>query len=256
MLTPVSILDRAVMQGASPEVIEKLMGLQERWEANQARKAFALALAAAKPKFPEIIKDNPVDQGKGRPKYKFADLPAICRAVDPHLHDNGLSYRWRTVTGADRWITVTCILSHAQGYSEESSLSAPPDTTGAKNSAQSQGSTVTYLSRYTLLAALGLAPDIDDDGRGGRQTGEIVSDAVVTPEQAEEIKALALDTLGEDELVRFWATVGAPEQIPASEYVRVLRTQRAHKQRAAEEKQRNQQKPVEPQENAETENAP
>jgi hypothetical protein len=59
---------------------------------------------------------------------------------------------------------VTCILTHEKGHSEETSLQGPPDTSGSKNSIQAVGSSVTYLCRYTLLAACGLAASEDTDG--------------------------------------------------------------------------------------------
>jgi hypothetical protein len=52
------------------------------------------------------------------------------------------------------------------GHSEETTLSAPSDTTGSKNPIQAIGSTITYLERYTLLALTGLATyDQDDDAQ-------------------------------------------------------------------------------------------
>jgi hypothetical protein len=51
------------------------------------------------------------------------------------------------------------------GHSERTTLSATADTSGSKNSIQAIGSTVTYLQRYTLLAAVGLAAGGDDDGQ-------------------------------------------------------------------------------------------
>src|SRR5258708_10458648 len=62
-------------------------------------------------------------------------------------------------------IRVPCTLTHAQGHSESVSMSAQPDTSGSKNSIQAIGSTTSYLQRYTLFAATGLAPkDADTDG--------------------------------------------------------------------------------------------
>ena len=48
-------------------------------------------------------------------------------------------------------------------------MTAPSDTSGQKNSIQAIASTVTYLQRYTLLAATGITTmDMpDDDGKGG-----------------------------------------------------------------------------------------
>ena len=159
-LTPMLMLDRAVASGAPVEVVEKLMGLHERWEANQARKAFDAALARAKANMPVIVKEQETTGAGG--SYKYEDLAAIARAIDPILAAQGLSYRFRTESNGS--VKVTCIVSHGDGHSEENALSSEPDATGSKNSIQAIGSAVTYLQRYTLKAALGLAVVRDDDG--------------------------------------------------------------------------------------------
>ena len=133
------------------------MALQERYEANQSRKAFDAAIADAKAAMPKIVKDA---QGHNS---KYAPFATIAAAVDPVLSANGLSYRFRTAQ-ADK-ISVTCILSHRDGHSEETTLSAPPDTGPGRNALQAIGSTLTYLQRYSLVQALGLAAAPDDDGK-------------------------------------------------------------------------------------------
>src|SRR6202163_5089119 len=84
-MTPMSMLDRAIAGGASIEVLDKLMGLQERYEANQARKAFDNAMADSV--FPIIKKNQAVDftSAKGRTHYKYEDLADVLRAVVPIL---------------------------------------------------------------------------------------------------------------------------------------------------------------------------
>lgn len=189
-LTPMEILNRAVEQGADVDVLEKLMGLQERWEASQARKAFDVAMAKAKAKMPTIRKNRSVGYESkkadaGRTSYKHEDFAEIARTVDPILAEHGLSYRFRTASPNDAPVSVTCIVSHELGYSEENTLSAPRDTSGSKNNIQAIGSTVTYLQRYTLKAALGLASSDDDDGR----TSEGGDDNLpLTAEQAQQVR--------------------------------------------------------------------
>ena len=84
-LTPMAMISQAVANGASMEMIEKLMALQERIEAGQARKAFDAALAAAKAEFPVIAKNRLVDfetnNGASRTTYRHEDLGEIARAV-------------------------------------------------------------------------------------------------------------------------------------------------------------------------------
>ena len=58
--TPSDLLRLAVEQGADLEKLEKLMDLQERWESNQARKAFVEAMAEFKKNPPEIFKTKQV----------------------------------------------------------------------------------------------------------------------------------------------------------------------------------------------------
>src|SRR5690348_12650561 len=56
VVRPMNVLQQAVQQGASVETLEKLLALQERWEANEARKAFVAALAAFKSNPPKLEK--------------------------------------------------------------------------------------------------------------------------------------------------------------------------------------------------------
>ena len=192
-MTPMDMLNRAVSQGANIDVLEKLMGLQERWEAGQARKAFDEAMASAKAEIPIINKNRTVDftSQKGRTHYRHEDLAEVARTVTPILAKHGLSYRYRTSSAPNEPVTVTCVVSHRGGYCEENTLSAGRDESGNKNSIQAVGSTITYLQRMTLKAALGLAASDDDDGAGAVPAGTISDD------QIQRLIALA-DEVGAD----------------------------------------------------------
>jgi hypothetical protein len=171
-ITPSDMIARALERGASIETLEKLITLQERWEANQARKAYDAAMASAKAEIPVISKNRTVDftSAKGRTHYRHEDLGEIARTVTPILARFGLSYRFRTSANVNEPVHVTCIISHRDGHFEEVTLPGPRDESGNKNSLQAVGSTLTYLQRMTLKAALGLAASEDDDGKGS-QTG-------------------------------------------------------------------------------------
>jgi hypothetical protein len=188
-ITPMDMLDQAVSRGADIGVLEKLMGLQERWEANQARKAFDAAMADAKAKIPPILKNRKVDftSQKGRTNYRHEDLGEIAKTVDPILAEFGLSYRFNTET-AGGTVSVTCIVSHRDGHSERNTLSGAHDQSGNKNSIQAVGSTITYLQRYTLKAALGLAASNDDDG--AKTEPRVEDTSAITEAQASVIREL------------------------------------------------------------------
>ena len=173
-LTPLAMLDRAVAAGAGIETLERLMALQERWQANQARQAFTAALSKVRSDLPAIVKNRTVDfkSPKGHTHYKYEDLAGLVETLSPILARNGLSFRWRTDSTQPGMVSVTNILEHAEGHAEETTLSGPYDMSGNKNPIQAVGSVVTYLQRYTLKAAIGVAAGLDDDGRQGASTGE------------------------------------------------------------------------------------
>ncbi|NTG00061.1 ERF family protein [Agrobacterium rhizogenes] len=222
VMTPMEMLDRAVSSGAGVETLTQLMALQERYEANQARKAFDEAMAAAKANMPAIVKNKKVDftTSKGRTNYQYEDLASIMTLIGPVLSANGLSIRYRTAADPNQPITVTCIISHRMGHSEENTLMAGRDESGNKNSIQAIGSTVTYLQRYTLKAALGLAAAADDDGARSDQTAEDAK--MITEAQASVIRELI--EKGEVETSLFcerWQ-VNAVTEIPLKQFNEVV----------------------------------
>jgi hypothetical protein len=176
--TAMDLIAQALDRGDDLSILEKLMDLQERQEASNARRAFSNAISEAKPKIPRIVKNR-----KGHNDKMYADMSAYAEAVNPVLAAHGLSYRYRSNQDGGL-ISVTCILSHRDGCSEETTLKAGADTTGNKNSIQAIGSTITYLQRYTLSIALGLAAAEDDDGQaaGGEEK--------ITEEQLRELRGL------------------------------------------------------------------
>lgn len=197
----------ALERGATPEVLAQVMTLIERQDATLARKAFNAAIAAAKAEIPVIRKNRHVGfdskRTGDRTDYDHEDLAEIARTVDPILSKYGLGYRYRTEQ-QNGTIKVTCILFHRDGHSEENSLSGPNDTSGNKNAIQGIGSSQTFLQRYTLKAALGLAAASDDDANsagGGEQ-------AFITDEQVREISDLLKNT--KSDLTRFLAKLGIP----------------------------------------------
>jgi len=159
-MTPMDLLQMAVQKGVDIDQLSKLMELQERWAANQARMAFNEAMAKFKANPPEITKNKHVKFGNT--EYDHATLDHVTDAITKALSDVGICHRWSTAQNGPE-IAVTCLLTHELGHSEGTTLKASPDTSGSKNAIQAIGSAVTYLQRYTLMAACGLAARGADD---------------------------------------------------------------------------------------------
>lgn len=185
-MTPMQMVAFAVQQGQGLDQIKELMQLEREWKADKAKEAYVAAMAAFKSEPISIRKDRTVDythNGK-RTNYSHASLAEVVDAVVAAMGKHGLSHRWETRQDGGI-ITVACVITHQLGHSEHTTLSAGKDDSGSKNSIQAIGSTVTYLQRYTLMAATGVAAaDQDDDGRKSD------APATIDEKQAADLEAL------------------------------------------------------------------
>jgi hypothetical protein len=167
--TPADILIYAMEKGGNIEQIEKLMDLQMRWEANEARKAYVADMAEFKKNPPTIVKDKLVgyeNKDGTFTGYKHATLGNVTNAIVEGLAAHGFSHAW-AVRNHGSLVEVDCVITHRMGHSELVTMQAAKDDSGKKNQIQQVASAITYLQRYTLLAATGLAThdQADDDGQ-------------------------------------------------------------------------------------------
>lgn len=161
--TPSDLISQAIEKGLGVEELGKLMDLQERWQANQARKLFFQAFTEFQSICPDLRKTKEV--AFKEVKYNYAPLSDITRQIAKALKQSQLSYRWEIKDNGDK-MEVTCLVSHIEGHTENTTMSASADTTGSKNAIQARGSAIEYLKRYTLIGALGISTaDSDIDGR-------------------------------------------------------------------------------------------
>lgn len=161
-----SILMAALRQGVPPETLERLVALQERVTAQRAEQALNEAMLAFRKTCPPILRKSEArDPNKGdRLLYKFADLSEVTKVVDPHLFANGLSYTWDSDADGSH-TTVICTVHHVAGAKRTAKFRAPGRGTSIMSPAQVEASLLTFGKRQSLLAALGVTTDIDDDGR-------------------------------------------------------------------------------------------
>ncbi len=178
--TPMALLTIAMNQGADLDRLERLMAMQERWEANEARKAFQSAMSAFKANPPELHKNKQVkfQTSKGTTEYKHATLDEVALQIGSAMAPHGLSFRWNVEQIQGGRIRVTCLLTHVQGHTEQVVMEGSPDDSGNKNNIQQVGSTVTYLQRYTLLAATGMAVKDQDNDGATLPSGTVAEDCV------------------------------------------------------------------------------
>jgi len=152
------LIQMAVEKGADINQLEKLMDLQDRFEAKNAKKAFFNALSIFQSMTVTIKKTGLASfptKDNGRTEYTYAKLEDIARVIRPSLKEAGLSYRYEQ-SSDNNLMTVACIVTQKEGHQERTSMSAFADSSGRKNQIQQIASTISYLRRYTLTGALGI----------------------------------------------------------------------------------------------------
>jgi ERF superfamily protein len=170
------MIERAVEQGWDVDRLSKLLDLQQRWQANEARIAFEDAMAAFKTEAVIVTRDKVNKQYDS----KYTSLGNLVGTVNPALSKHGLSAAWDVDQSVG--VKVTCTLTHRLGHAKSCTITFPPDKSGAKNPLQEIKSALTYGKICTFESVCGLSPSDqsgDDDGNGaGAQQG--LSETAVT----------------------------------------------------------------------------
>lgn len=141
---------------ASLDKLDRLIALNT--QQLEAKTAYLTAFSQMRPSIPAIEK-------KGRNTHNdqhYAKLEDINDVITPILSKHGFVCSC-TITQGDKTVTVTAVLSHAKGHSEETEVTLPYDSGAGRNSVQAIGSAITYGRRYAICALLNLST-ADDDG--------------------------------------------------------------------------------------------
>lgn len=222
--TPATWVDNAIRQGVEPEKLRMLMDLWKEWKAEQRREAFAAAVAAFHATNPVVVKDKRNDQYGSY----YTTLGNLVQSVSQELGRQGLSVSWDPDNTAEEgWVTITCTLQHAAGYSKTTSVRLPNDESGKKNPLQEIKSAITYGRALTFENVLGLAAiaeaNLDDDGNaagvprdggGGRQRPaggqRQAGDNAAKEALLDTGRAKALE--GMTALTKWWSLLSSPER--------------------------------------------
>lgn len=205
-----AMLSDAIQKGMSIDVIREIKAMAKEFAEDEARRAFNESFAAFKAEAITVVRNREVTDGplKGR---RYAELFSFVDAATPALSKHGLSASWSITRDEKDWIEVTCTVEHALGGKKQVSQGGPPDSGGAKNPLQARISTVTYLERATLKAALGLAERGDDDDGAAIGGNEAIDDEQV----------LAIEQAIEDAI----AATSAKSEIYKANFLKFMKTE-------------------------------
>lgn len=179
---PVNLIEMAVKNNASIDTLERLVALQERWQAQRYKEAFFEALVAFQNECPGVKKTKEALYD-GKLQYKYADLSDVINTIKDTAFKHKIAYQFK-IKDTPELITVTCLIT-SNGHTEQTEMSSAPDTSGKKQAIQARGSAIEYMKRYTLAGALGLS--ISEDNDGGKLMPELTFEEI-------EIKATSTET--------------------------------------------------------------
>lgn len=222
-----SIMDVIERASRDPSVdvekLGKLLEMYERITAQRAKAAFTQALVAVKPKLPVIDRRGRIEitdkatHTKVIQSTPYAKWEDIDEKITPILAAHGLVLSFRSGVAQDGKVTVTGVLSHNDGHSEETTMTLPHDSTGSKNAVQAVGSTTSYGKRYTATLLLNIRTrGEDDDGVKGGAPDTISED------QVEKIFDLIKRAKADTSKFCTHFKIDAVPDLPAKDFVRAV----------------------------------
>lgn len=212
-ITAGSLLEVIARVAADPSVdaekMQRLLDMQERMVAQQARIAFAQAMSRLQPQLPQITKDGRVLSKDRTVRSKYAKFESIDRAIRPLYTAEGFAITYSTEL-RDGKLHVTATVRHSMGHQESVTVPIPLDSSEYRTAAQNMGSTISYGKRYALCLALNIVTTDEDDDAAPVER--------ITLDQANHINDLLIAAQADRAKFLHWLGVPEVDQIPATQY--------------------------------------
>lgn len=214
---PMSLIQLALERDASPELLERLVALQERVERTRATTLFGQAMAGFQSEMRPVLKTRAVLNRDRTERYRFASYDDIFEAVGPLLSKYNISVSFEIPTTSDRF-NMTLRL-RVGGYFEDKMYSAPmPDTAKLAGQLymtepQAFGVALSYHKRYCLCAALNIVVTDEDSDAAAQDLA-----APITVEQLAEIRELLVKSKKTESGLCHWLNVGELEAMTRADY--------------------------------------
>lgn len=201
---------------------ERLLEMHERIMSKEAKAAYMAAMVKMKPLLPVIDRKGRITiKEKGTQTVIQSTPYALWEDIDekitPILNQHGFALTFRSGVAQDGKITVTGVLGHSGGHSEETTITLPHDSSGSKNAVQAVGSSTSYGKRYTATLLLNIrTKGEDDDGVKGGEAG------LISDDQIETVKELITRTGADIEKFCKYMGVEAVRDITAKDFPRAM----------------------------------
>lgn len=216
-----SLLDVISRAASDPHTdvdkLQKLLDMYERVTATEAKRAYMEALANVQTALPAIPERGTIKNKSGDVQSRYALWEDVNDTIKPVLSEHGLALSFRTGVDGDK-LTVTGVLTHRDGHSEQTTINLPSDISGSKNAVQAVGSSTSYGKRYTAAALLNLTSreEKDDDGQVAGGNG------IISEGQIETLRDLIERAQADIEKFVAFMGVAALAEIKAKDFGRAV----------------------------------
>lgn len=210
-ITIAGLLQSALSQGITKDNADglgKLLDVFERMEDRKAEQAFNAAFVKLQSELPVIVAQTLITN---RGKYeRFED---VMKVVGPILVTNGFAVSF-TNEHKDNRVLETCTLSHIAGHSRQNTFGVRAGKADTETQADCKAATT--AKRNALLNALNIV--IRQDCLNAEDDPTMGDDALVTKEQAEEIRGLVRAGRFDEPATLEWLDSKTYEGIAANRY--------------------------------------
>lgn len=172
--SPNQLIQMAIEGNADLEKLEKLLGLQERYDANEAKKVYASDFAVVQSDIEAVVKTKINPQTRSN----YAGLENVIDMAKPAYTKRGFSIIfYEGETAVAEHIRVCADVLHKDGHKETYHYDVPLGGVGIKGNVNmtkihAKATSVTYGRRY-LLCMIWNIPTADDDGNAAGEKGPI-----------------------------------------------------------------------------------
>lgn len=180
--SPLSILDKAISGGITPEniaVVKELMQMHREQRAEEAKSAFARAFFQLRKNMPELYADKQARDRSGNTTFSYCSETEISKMLEPHLMSYGFAMLFGQSEGDGR-ITVNVTLMHEAGHSETREFTVRSGTPNAmKDAAMCDTGGATTAWRHLIQKWFGLKSRISDSQDAKLEGEKIAPDKVI-----------------------------------------------------------------------------
>lgn len=186
---PMAMVARALEKGIDGAMLQQFMDLADRYEANEARKAYAQDMVRCQKAMPAVVATSVNDQTDS----VYPKVGVIIRAITPIYTKHGFSVSFgEGVAAKEEDMRIAARVLHKLGHYEDFFYDLPPDTTGPqgtvnKTMIHGKASSTTY-GQGRLLRMIFNIGILEGDDDGNAAGGDV-------PGRISEEQALVLDSL-------------------------------------------------------------